>query len=224
MALTTRAAVKLAMGIASADTSKDDLIDARILSVDALIKTWLGRDIERVVGRTEYLSGLNSPQVRLRETPVILTGLSVYLDPTGYAGQGTDAFAASTLLTRGSDYILKVDQTDGVTSMCGLLERLGTVWPGTVRRDRGMLSAYVAEGVGNIKVIYTGGYSSVPADIADAANRMVARSVKIGKSGLLATSESFEDRSVSFGFGGSGNFLFTADIVSALMPYRRISA
>jgi hypothetical protein len=223
MALTTRSAVKLAMGIPTGDTSKDDLIDARILSVDAMIKKWLGRDIERVVGRTEYLSGLNSPVVRLRETPVILTGLSVYLDPYGYAGQGVNAFADNTLLTRGSDYILRVDQTDGVTSMCGLLERIGTVWPGTVRRDRGMLTGYFAEGVGNIKVVYTGGYSSVPADIADAANKMVTRSMNVGKSGMIATSESFEDRSVSFGFGSSGNFLFTSDIVSALMPYRRIS-
>lgn len=339
MSLTSRAAVKVAMRIAATDTSKDNVIDSLIGSVDSLIKTWVGRNIERVnaclappgvavaaaaggsltsaqayywvvtatnpngettvssevtltpsgsnltaalswgqvnsatgykiyrgtttggqnklvatipagsvvnfsdtgvsgdtatlpssntatAGLVEYLDGTNTSAIRLREVPVRVADLTaVYVDPTGYYGQGSSAFASTTLLTSGTDYFLRVDQPDGVTSKCGIIERLGNTWPGSISRSSGRLSTIRGFGRGNVKAQYTGGYQpgAIPPEISNVANLMIARLLKMGPAGIVANSESFEDRSISIDLGSMGNILFTPEVISALLPYRRLS-
>lgn len=339
MSLTTRAAVKVSMRIAATDTSKDNLIDTLIGSVDSLIKNWCGRNLEKVLacsapsgvaaalaaggslsagtyyyvitslnlngettassevsattastnltialswgqvnaatgykiyrgtsagaqnklvatipagsvvnwsdtgvtgdtatvptsntataGQTEYLDGNNQMQIRVREVPIKVSELTaVYVDPTGYYGQGSGAFAAATLQTAGTDYFLRVDQPDGVTSRSGIIERVSGVWSGTVVRDGGRLSSSPSFGRGNIKVTHTAGYApgAVPPEISNQANMMIARMIKIGAAGILASSESFEDRSISIDLGPYHSMLFTTEAVGALLPYRRLTA
>lgn len=221
MALTTLAAVRTSMQYPAGDTADNAFISALIPAVDALIKKWLGRNLEYVTGLVEYLDGNHTQMVYLREPPVIAADITgVYFDPNGAYGQGPSAFAAGTALTRGTDYVLKVDQPDGVTSRSGILVRINGTWGGGVSRTRGRLASVAAPGRGNIKVTYSGGYATVPAQVTEAANKMIARMLAMGPEGIGLTSESFEGRSVSVDLGQSQNMLFTPEVSSALWPFK----
>lgn len=81
--------------------------------------------------------------LKLSHTPVSLSGLRVWEDTNGYAGQGSSAFGDDTELTLGEDFFLDVhDSTNLSTS--GLLYRIGA-WPQEPRC---------------VKVTYYGGHSA----------------------------------------------------------------
>jgi hypothetical protein len=79
----------------------------------------------------------------LRGRPVVSAGLVVHEDRKAYAGQGTDPFPASTLLTLGEDYIL--DRYNSGVSRTGKLVRLTGGW---------------SDVSGSIQVTYTFGYTA----------------------------------------------------------------
>lgn len=173
MALTTLEQFKAYMGIGpdESDATQDAQIAAIIPGVDRAIKNDIRRRIERGTV-TQYLNGNNQESLRLRETPVVPDDMQVFVDSTGYSGQGPNAFGAETELTQGTDYYLPVDQEDG-TSLSGLLVRIGCVWPGRIVRSGNRLVAERVDGQRNIKVVYTGGYLTVPEDLVMLANQLV---------------------------------------------------
>ena len=88
--------------------------------------------------------------LQLKHLPVWTVGLEVREDLVAYAGQATGAFPTSSILVRGTDYFLDIDDpTDAPTSSpssmgisrAGILRRIGA-WPVTPR---------------SIKVTYYGG-------------------------------------------------------------------
>lgn len=120
---------------------------------------------------TEYYKGTGTPELVLLERPV-QSITSIYEDDTGYYGQGSGAFASTTLLTEGSDYAL--DLKNAAISLSGIVVRLGGVWANVTARGAGLLGAEPLPGRGNLKVTYTAGYTEIPADITLAIHQMVA--------------------------------------------------
>ena len=173
-------------------------------------------------GFTEYVAGSGTPNLKLKESPVTVSGVTgVWIDPNGFGGQASGAFAANTLQVAGVDYYVDVDQPDGQTSNAGILVRIGGLWQGAVARGNGRLVANVVSGQLNVKVAYQAGWSVIPYDIQKAANLLIAKCVQIGPEGYLAQSESFESRSVSLQNGADNNPLITPDIVGMLIYYQR---
>jgi len=67
MALTTKTNVKILIGVS--DTSLDEVIDLLIPQADAIVKSYLQRDIEQVT-YTEYYSGTGDQRLVLNQGPV----------------------------------------------------------------------------------------------------------------------------------------------------------
>lgn len=193
MALTTLAQVKTHLQIT--DSALDAQLAALILGVDAAIKSDLRRNIESA-SYTEYYSGDWSNVLRLKQTPVSSI-TNVWLDTDGHWGQGDDPFADADLLVAGTDYALRIDQSDG-TSLSGMLMKLGGCWPGVVRRSGARLVGEYAAGLGNIKVSYVGGYETVPYDITMAANQLVGWALA-RQDGQQMKSETLDEYSYTMG-------------------------
>lgn len=121
---------------------------------------------------TEYYSGDGTRMLQLKQRPVQSVS-SIYVDSSGYYGQGTDAFASSTLLTAGQDYALAL--SNATESESGVVYRLGDVWSGVNAAPVDQLRYQGETGLGNIKVTYFAGYAPIPYDLQAACEMMIAR-------------------------------------------------
>lgn len=161
MALTTVDYVKTVSNIVG--TTYDAQISALLDAASAEIKAYLGIEVEQAT-YTEYYTGNNTTRLALRQIPVTsITSVSIKSD--GYFDQKSPGFGAEDVITEGVGYVL--DRSPGVSlSKSGILFRIGTVWP-MLNRVYSMyrLTTDLGPTWGNIKVVYTAGYATVPNDI-----------------------------------------------------------
>lgn len=171
--------VKTMLGLASADTSLDALIDLLLPRVDEVIDGELGRGGSLASSeQTAYLDGSGRAWLILPRRPVTAVA-HVYVDQQGYYGQAAGGFAAATEWTVGTDFA--IPRTDATEGNGGVLLALknpdfggGGIWP---------------EGRGNVKAVYTAGYSSIPADLALAADQLCALLIQGAEKGSPLQSE-----------------------------------
>jgi hypothetical protein len=203
---------------------------------DADAKMYLGlltaaeTAVKRICGRqfyrqtvTEYLDGNGLQAVSLRETP-ITSITSVYLDTSGFYGQGdNNPFGSTTLLTSGADYFLKIDNNAG-TSDSGLLYRAMRVWPSTMNYISYNLYPRITpvQGpcLGCIKVTYVGGYNLIPEDLKQAIFQIVQDRKGAIAQGEKMSSESFENYAYSLGQPDS-EIMKIGSVGRTIMSYRR---
>lgn len=155
MPFTTLAAVKAALNIT--ESGDDALISQLIPQVDDLFATLLGRDIFNAAGIVEYpvVRGVDTTMLFLRRWPeVVVNSLWVSTDYPR-------VFDATTLLTEDENYIVEPDT--------GIVHRVGDYWTRSPRA---------------IKVDYDGGYSTVPGDLARAAEEVISVKLQKGKGRL----------------------------------------
>ena len=165
-----------------------------------IIEELLDRQLFRR-SRTEYYGGSGTQKLLLRARPVLTSPtIQVFVDEGGFWGAASGAFGTNSELTYGADFSLWIDQDNG-TSRCGILLRNRALWPIRSVRQQGFLSPFVTEGFGNIKVVYTGGYTldGLPHDIRWAADLLITRMRHLMPLGLELNSENYEDRSISWG-------------------------
>ena len=195
MALTTLARLKLRLGLT--DTSQDELLTMILEQIEAAIANMVTCVLSTPpVAATEFYDGNDARGLALRRWPVTAVS-AVYVDASGAAGQDDDPFAAATLLDPEADYYLDIDQPDGIVSRSGLLMRRNCVWPGRAVK-RGTLNAYRANGQANIKVTYTAGWTTIPADLELVCHRMCAIEFAQQFSAGPMTKESFEHGDYSY--------------------------
>lgn len=196
MAYVTRAELKTFLGVPSSDTSQDALFDQLVVDASAGVDLWTGRTFAGGVNdATEYYSGNGLPELVLRRRPVALAGLAVNLDSAGYFGQRAGAFNANTLLTLGTEYVLKADDQTGTRSESGLLIWLGgnAISGFPPAAAAGVLTPGAARagwpaGTGNIRVTYGAGYATVPDAIKSATRKLAATIKNFIDSGTLTMS------------------------------------
>lgn len=134
--------------------------------------------------QTDYYCGRGEALLILKDSPV-LSLTSVYLDDAAYFGDASGAFAAATLLTRGTGY--------AVDSPRGFLVKIGGIWPHVTERLAGLLSSGLRDGIGNVKVTWTPGYAAgVPYDIQQAANQLTCELLNAATSGGAMASENLD--------------------------------
>lgn len=164
---------------------------AALQGADAAVKQYCKRQFEQAA-YVEYYDGQGTPYLPLRQRPVGAVS-AVYLDAMGFYGDGANAFPTNSLLVSGKDYILRRDGTNGA-SESGLLQRLGGGWTGAIldwpaEWRRGTLTARVPPvwsiGSGNVKVLYTAGYQTIPDDLKLATLQLAIQVYKFRKRGGL---------------------------------------
>jgi hypothetical protein len=209
--LSSLESVKAHLGIASGDTSLDAILTQWLLQIDEAVASFVQR--ERVPGfhpfeskeATEYYDGTGRKLLVLRRRPATAVA-SVYVDPAGYYGDGPTAFAAESEWTRGVDWTpRRLDATEQNGSM---LLCLRGDWP---------------EGHGNVKVTYTAGYTTIPADLTLAVNDFVKLAYKSqGAAGPLK-SETFGRYAYEvMATPTDGEAAEIGTLRSLLTPYREI--
>jgi hypothetical protein len=190
---------------------------------------WASKWIEEILARpdlarrerTEYYAGSGTQQLLLRSRPVYATPtILLYLDESGYFGSVAGSFGSTTALVYGDDFALDIRE-NGQPSRSGILVRFGNFWPKPSVRERGILSPYVAQAFGTIKVVYTAGYTmdTLPADLRFACNMLAARIRYQMPLGMELNSENYEDRSIGI-LADAKNYLISPEIRRILLTYR----
>jgi hypothetical protein len=216
MGLVSRSDLKTFLGIT--DSSQDTALDLHIEHCSARIESFCKRTFAAAT-YTDYLIGTGDKFLPLRQRPINSIA-SIYEDQQAAWGQAPDAFAAATLLTAGTDYAIVKDQSSGA-SRCGLVYRVNSVWPKPLTYKAGVISPQLGDGVGNIKVTYNAGYSTIPYDVQQACCFLVAAVKRIAKLGVPTASEGWEDYNYSLA-QAAGDALggLPPDTLAALASYR----
>ena len=213
--------LKVALEIDPDDKSEDARLNIWLKAACDIIESYLGRPLYRQE-RTEYYGGSGTQKLSLRATPVwAAPAPQVWVDQGGNFGAASGAFPDTKKLTYGTDFTLWLDSDDGARSDRGILIRHGGHWNKVGVRQAGLLSPFIQENPGTIKVTYTGGRyaEDLPYDLVLAAIQATARIRFMMPLGLSVTGDSYEGRSVSIQ-GGDRNFIL-GQIKHLLGRYRR---
>ncbi len=174
----------------------------------SIMEEFLGRDVS-LKGRTQYYSGNATQKLPLKFRPVypvptnsVYPTISVTVDGNGYCGAGTNAFTGNPL-TYGVDYFVQLDSdydNDGIdeASRSGLLIRINDYWERPFVRQWNLLTPFLGSGNGNIKVVYSAGWTidSLPAAFRLAGNLLVSKLRWIFPLGLELSNENYIDRGI----------------------------
>lgn len=155
--LTTLDDFKTHLGITSDD--EDTRLATVLCGIEQAVKDYCGNDILSAEA-TEYYDGTGDGELVLKRRPV--TAIStVRVDAQGAYGNGSNVFGDTTEWEFGSGYTIgSLVETSRQND--GILKSLKGRAPGWAMRPG--LGEW-PEGVGNIKVTYTAGYSSTPDDL-----------------------------------------------------------
>lgn len=180
------------------NTQEDVLLGFLIEQASAWIEELLNRPGLMFKARTEYYAGTGTQKLLLRSRPVFTTPtIQCFVDEAGYYGTRSGSFASTTELTWGDDFTLDIDQDDG-TSRSGILIRINNLWPKPHVRQTGLLSPFVGDSFGHIKVIYTAGYTvdSLPATLRLACNILASKLRYFFPLGQELNSDSYEEKGI----------------------------
>jgi len=215
---------------------RDTSQDIKLNFINEWIGDWFGELLNRpgfeLKQRTEYYDGTSTQKLLLRSRPVytVQNGISVvptvYLDEGGNFGSSSGAYTATgSQLVYGQDFSLFLDtdtNSDGTddASRSGILWRINSYWPKRSVRQQGLLSPFLAQNPGILKISYLGGYSvdTMPAQLRMAADLLAAKLNYLLPLGLELGSESYEDRHIST-LIRSKNWLLSL-VWPMIMPFR----
>lgn len=165
------------------------VLSADTFSVPVNVATTAGTTGNYVPKLTEYYAGCDAQELLLRQRPVQSIA-SIYEDAGASYGQASGAFAASSLLTAGTDYALIQEQSG--LSLSGIVLRLGGTWPGATEALRNILAQGRTKAAGNIKVTATYGSPIVPYDVVNAVHQICAEQRRnLGSGPLSAESDDY---------------------------------
>src|ERR1700724_2442686 len=202
--------LKTMLEIPDADTSEDRKLGIINEQVGNWLEEWTNRKFQ--YGQwTEVYKGTNTQKMPLRRRPVYANQAianpatqsppQVYYDSGAYYGSAQGAWTSQdALMTYGVDFCLQLDQSDGITSRCAILNRIGNYWLRPSARAAGLLSPFYTFDTGSYRVTYTAGMTvnQLPAQLRLAADLLVSRLRWIIPTGQEVSNESYEERSVGF--------------------------
>jgi hypothetical protein len=176
------------------------------------------------------ISAIGSGQVTLSlpatdtETGPIAFGLAVWEDDTASWGDAPGAFGPGTQLVEGIDFGLVRDQPDG-TSRSGMIQRVLGAWSRPAIWRGGWLVPGLGPPQGNVRVQYTAGYASLPADIELGVITSIARVKASAPFGQEWTSQGYEGYSISLAAGARADFLgwLNGPAMPVLARYRNLA-
>ena len=188
MALTTLDEVKTFLGVTT--SSQNARWDALRAAAELFVKRWCRRDFESQQ-YTQFLDGTGTKFLALRHRPVTAVAEVSLASRWSYGAAGGPAYAA---LTEGHDWALqKRSRSTGDT---GVLVRLNGNWPQHPGFARSHVLSWEQEpGLGNVKCVYTAGFTVIPEDLKLAVAQVAAFIHRTAKRGGLDYSERLGDHS-----------------------------
>lgn len=140
---------------------------------------------------TEYPAVMWTRTAMLRETPVYSTAIDVRYDHSR-------TFGSETALTYATDFDLDIAPSG--LSENGILYLRGDFWRGHFERPIGLLSSRRVPSVGVLKVVYSGGFQTIPHPVKLAVWETVAQRLHVrARGGAPLQSESGLNYSYSLG-------------------------
>ncbi len=214
------AEVKSILEIDPDDTEEDK----KLLFLIEMASDWIEELLDRkglmfYKSRTQYYSGTGTQSLLLNARPVFNpTTIIVKATETGWYGSN-NAFTTATPLTYGSDFCLKLDSEDGLYSKSGILLRLGSYWLKPWVRTWGLLAPFAGDGLGNIQVTYSGGYTidTLPSALRMAMSFIVGRLRYTLPIAMETTSDGYADRSI--GISPSQKDYLLGMVKPMIMPF-----
>ncbi len=213
MALCTTEYVMQVLRVANRSAELVNYYDLLRQGAEKGIKSYCKWDLEYVASQTDFYSGAGATIIPIRR-PYVTAISAVYVDQAGAWGQANGSFGAGTALTLGRDYALVIDADSGGKS--GQLVRLTSPLPWFFPSDyffanlRGGLSyqqsPYWPAGFGNIKVVYSWGFATIPEDIQLAVVSAVGSLRNTTRYGYPASSESLGAHSISLAINKEPEF------------------
>lgn len=179
------------------DRSEDVRLNHWIRLGCEVLESYLGWSPFRME-RTEYPKPSGKLSLVLDARPVYISPAPrIWVDESANFGLGTNDFAATTELTFGVDFTL--DMKDAVKSTSGILYGRNRLWNKKGVRVAGLLSPYIEEARGTIKVVYTGGFAveDLPGEMVTAAVMAISKIRFMMPLGLPVQGDSFMGRSIS---------------------------
>lgn len=184
-ALTTLADVKETLDIASSDTSKDNLIIRKINQATEMIENYTGRRFKLTSYTNEEYDATGTDQLILRQRPID----TAYTFSLGYRDTSLNDNDWSTSDTN----LYFVDSESGVMDL-----------------------NFISSGHWNrYRVSYRAGYSTIPADLAEACATLAAYLVDSGTSGTNVKKKQEGARSIEY-FDPKAGATSTSDIFDML--------
>ncbi len=211
-------------------TTEDARIQQLLDGAEEAIWQWIGR--ERVQGyhpfeqvqSTEYYDGKQRQMLVLRRRPTVSVQ-AVWVDRSGYYGQNPTAFVdPQTSWNVGTQCALM--RNDESEANPGILVAFAGVVPSW--QGQAVISPAWPAGMGNIKVTYTAGYSSLPLDLVSAICNITAAIRKAAPRGNQLASETLGRYTYTLMRSG-GKAGGTADVneigmaISTLARYKEVN-
>lgn len=169
-------------------STEDTIIDALVNSMSVAIAKYCGRDFVSAAA-TEYYDGTDAPSLVLKRYPII-TLTSLNIDGARLFGSSTDVDVSANVI---------VDNNSGIITLWNLYDKFPC-------------------GRRNVKVVYTAGYATIPADLQHAAKLAVQFTYKrhYTEQRIGIVSESVGDKNISYDQGD-----LPSPVKKLLAPYRK---
>lgn len=200
MIMTDLRELKLVLEIAPENTVEDAKLSLFIMWATDIIESYLNRPGLTLQQRTEYYGGTGTQKILLKNRPVLLDPVpQVWVDENGFYGSSSGAFqSSSSQLTFGTDFCLDAPNA-GEPSKSGILIRINRLWPRPSARQQGLLSPFMTQSFGNVKVTYWGGYTvdTLPGDFRMATVALVTKMRGFWPVGFELSSDSEPDKNIS---------------------------
>ena len=197
--------VKAILEIDPDNTQEDIKLSLFLEQVSDWFEEWTGREFTLKL-RTKAYPGTGTQRLNLDHRPVFPSvgtpnQIQVIIDENANFGQATGSFSppsSGTLLTYGTEYTLRIDDSDNNSSKSGILIRIGNYWPKPAARQDGWLSPFVIPDTGSVQVTYYAGYTvdTLPATLRMACNTAIASVRYLMPLGVSLGSDSYEGRSI----------------------------
>lgn len=205
MPLTNLTRVKLHLGIT--DNGEDALLQQLMSEAEAAVKLFTRRRLDQHTITNEYYDGPGRQVLILNQRPVTSV-VDVRVDANGMSGQSATGFDSNSVWTQGVDFyarrLTEDEKNPGELIAAG--SEWGSVWP---------------EGIGNIRVSYVAGYSTIPEDVQYAVHSLIARMREDQEHGRPVISETLGSYSYSL-LSGKAEGQEMTSARSALLKYRSI--
>lgn len=200
MIMTDLRELKLVLEIDPNNTVEDAKLSLFIMWATDIIEGFLNRPGLTYRTRTEYYGGTGTQKILLRNRPVYLDPVpQVWIDENGFFGSASGAFSSDqSEQTFGTDFCLDAPNANE-PSLSGILIRINNLWPKPSARQQGLLSPFLTQSFGNVKVTYTGGYTvdTLPGDFRMAAVALVTKMRGFFPVGFELSSDSEPDKNIS---------------------------
>ena len=206
--------------------------DKKLLMFADIASQWMEEILNRsfmLKTRTEYYRSPGTPKLLLRYRPVYpspsspYSAISIAYDEFGYFGQGVNAFADTTLIqyTYGVDYVLQMDGNNPLASRSGIVYRINELWNKPTYRQVGLVTPFVWDDPGSLKVTYTAGFTvdDLPGPLRMACLLMIARMRYLLPLAMEVAAETYEERSLSL-IAENRSYIVTPSIKSMIASYR----